>query len=199
MTTKQAPASPVWMLRRRSLLHTLVALPILASSAPVLASSLGGQPKPPFTRLYPSGSSSRQQPAVDFDAAEIAILTHLIETILPSDDTPGAREAGTVDYVVENLRERGAEVVAGIKQGLAALDQMAQRQFEVAFVELEAAQANTILQIVASTPALESFWGAVRGLSVSHFLPRQPATNRSACLAQASITAVFPTPTHWIA
>jgi hypothetical protein len=109
-----------------------------------------------------SGSAS------GFSADEAQMLVRLAETIIPSDGTPGAKETGTGAFVVYSLQNEGKETVSGIKQALAALNQLALSQFGDHFKNLPQAAVDALAGVLSSEPAFSLFWDGVRSLTVFH-------------------------------
>jgi hypothetical protein len=107
------------------------------------------------------------------DALEI-----FVEDLLPSDDGPGAAEAGTATAVRAALAERPA-LTALAEQGLRALDRASERLGGQPFAGLPAAQRHELLARLArgspppgwtaADPPPEVFWATVRGLAAALF------------------------------
>jgi len=70
-----------------------------------------------------------------FTAAEYAVITKLTELIIPSDDTPGAREAGVGEFV-DFMTAHDAGLQPQMRAGLAWLDGRARREHSRPFLEL---------------------------------------------------------------
>lgn len=157
--------------RRRNLLLGVVCLPLVARSLPAPASLLlphpGRYPISALPLTEVPGIRPGEPPA--FTEAEISAITRLVETMIPSDDTAGAREAGTAAFVVASLTDRGPESVTEIRQGLDALDHMAWIQFRRRFIHLDDTQTAALLETVHGTPEFAAFWHAIRSLAVLHF------------------------------
>jgi len=80
-----------------------------------------------------------------FNPAEFRTVETLTEMVLPSDDTPGAREARVADYidfVVASAAEFEPSLERAWREGLAYLDREAQRRFAKPF--REGAEADRI-------------------------------------------------------
>lgn len=109
-----------------------------------------------------------------FDASQRATLEAAMARIIPTDDTPGAREAGTIDFLdrylsgidhvrakpdgsgFERLEGRTADAwrqrIAQLRQtyldGLGELDRVSQEQFGSDFVELDEASQDRVLAVL---------------------------------------------------
>ncbi len=106
--------------------------------------------RPPFGTLTPE--EAREVEAV---AAQI----------LPSDDTPGAREAGVIYFIDKTLGTFGGQFLEPIRGGLPDLLKAARAKNPAvgAFAELSADQQIDVLRGLQQTP----FFGAVRFLTVA--------------------------------
>lgn len=107
--------------------------------------------------------------ATPFDAAEIAILASIVEAIVPTGATAGARETGSVQFVLATVRRYGEAAIAGTRQALLAVDQIARAQFGRGFAMLGVYERDAIVGLIAIEPAFAVFWNTVRSLSVLHF------------------------------
>lgn len=104
-----------------------------------------------------------------FGDAEIAILASIVEAIMPTDGTAGARETGSVEFVLATVRGYGEAAVAGTRQALSAVDQIAWAQHGRGFATLGASERDAIVGLIATEPAFAVFWDTVRSLTVLHF------------------------------
>jgi gluconate 2-dehydrogenase gamma chain len=83
-----------------------------------------------------------------FTAAEFAVITRLTELIIPSDGTPGAREAG-VDEFVDFMVAHDAQLQPRMRAGIEWLQARCQRDHSLAFVELSEAAQTALLEPLA--------------------------------------------------
>ena len=65
--------------------------------------------------------------------------------IIPTDDDPGAIEAGCVNFIDKALAHEDSALRAQYEVGLSGIDAVAKRRFKKGFVELEASQQDEIL------------------------------------------------------
>lgn len=110
-----------------------------------------------------------------FTRAEIAVITQLVEAILPADASPSAVSLGTSLHVQAGLALGGADAVDGARQGLAAIDGLAWQRFGQAFAALAPIQRDELVTLVTQIPALQPLWLGVRALSVLHYYAQAPA------------------------
>ena len=83
-----------------------------------------------------------------FSAAQFAVITHLTELIIPSDESPGAREAGVGEFV-DFMVAHDAGLQPRMRAGLAWLDERSRREFQRPFIELKDAEQVGILDTLA--------------------------------------------------
>ncbi len=106
--------------------------------------------RPPFDVLTPE------------EAREIEAVA---AQILPTDDTPGAREAGVIYFIDKTLGTFGGQFLPLVRGGLPDLLKAAQAQNPAVhgFAELSPAQQSDALRGLEKTP----FFGTVRFLTVA--------------------------------
>ncbi len=105
-------------------------------------------------------------------------LDMFVEELIPTDETPGAAEAGTAAAVRAALAERPA-LAALVQQGLRALDRASERYGGQPFAALAPAQRRALMTLLArgspppgwtaADPPPETFWVTLRGLAVGLF------------------------------
>jgi gluconate 2-dehydrogenase gamma chain len=83
-----------------------------------------------------------------FTTAEYAALERLTELIIPSDDTPGAKEAGVAEFI-DFMVSSDPSIQDDFRHGLAWLDGDARRLHQKPFVELNAAAQTALLRSLA--------------------------------------------------
>ena len=76
------------------------------------------------------------------------LLSVVCAQILPSDDGPGATEAGVADYIRKSLSGDHARLRPMIEDGLSRLDQLARREWGTPYVQLTARDQDRILRFV---------------------------------------------------
>jgi gluconate 2-dehydrogenase gamma chain len=128
-------------IRRREVLH------ILGTAA--AAAQFSGFSKWGFACGHVGNAALQIKPAVYrpqfFTAAEYALVEYLSEMIIPTDTTPGAKEAGVpefIDFMVAN----DPEVQYSFRMGLAWMNAHAEQKDGKRFMELTAEQQASLLE-----------------------------------------------------
>jgi hypothetical protein len=80
-----------------------------------------------------------------FTAAEYAMVERLSEMIIPTDSTPGAREAGVAEFI-DFMVGSDPEVQYGFRTGLTWLNAHAEQTHGKRFVELTPEQQTSLLE-----------------------------------------------------
>lgn len=79
------------------------------------------------------------------DAAEWTAVEAITTRILPSDDTPGAREAGCVNFIDKALATEDANALPAYRAALRELDRLCRGRFQRGFADLEPADQDAVL------------------------------------------------------
>src|SRR4029077_5889587 len=87
---------------------------------------------------------------VVLSAGEWKLVEAVSARIIPTDDEPGAVEAGVVNFVDKALPNEDKALVPVYKAGLAGVDAVATKRFGKPFVELTAADQDTVLAAIES-------------------------------------------------
>lgn len=96
--------------------------------------------------------------------AEAAGLEAMAARIIPTDETPGAREAGVIHFIDRALGEFVAEAAGDVRVGLEDLDSRAATlEAGSRFAQLDAASQDALLRQIEATP----FFGLVHFLTVA--------------------------------
>lgn len=134
-------------------------------------SAASGQEKSHHKRFMRPSSSDYASASIatPFGDAEIAILASIVEAIVPTDGTAGTRETGSAQFVLATVRGYGEAAIAGTRQALSAVDQIALAQYGRGFATLGASERDVIVGLIATEPAFAVFWDTVRSLTVLHF------------------------------
>lgn len=97
-------------------------------------------------------------------AIEAAEFEAIAARIIPTDDTPGATEAGVIYFMDKVLGNSRAELLPELRAGLSQLQLSADSKFgNPLFSALSEAQQDSLLQSIEKTP----FFNTVRYLSVA--------------------------------
>lgn len=83
-----------------------------------------------------------------FSTSEYALVEHLAEIIIPSDATPGAREAGVAEFI-DFMVASDPDVQYSFRTGLTWLNAHSERRFGRRFVELTPEQQTSLLEPLA--------------------------------------------------
>jgi gluconate 2-dehydrogenase gamma chain len=83
--------------------------------------------------------------SVFFSASEYAMVARLAEMIIPSDGSPGAREAGVAEFI-DFMVARDPEVQYPFRMGLAWLNAHSESSGGKKFLELSGEQQNSLLE-----------------------------------------------------
>ena len=94
-----------------------------------------------------------------FTAAQAAEVEAIAAAIIPTTDTPGAREAGVIYFMDRALRTFAADQQKPFADGLAAFAAKAKELFpnSAGFASLTAAQQADVLKAMEKTPAFGMF------------------------------------------
>lgn len=87
--------------------------------------------------------------------AQVVAVDAVAAQIIPSDDSPGAREAGVVYFVDNVLQNEQAHIADIIKDGAQALDAQAKKLHAKVFIALANDQQIALLQSIETTPFFE--------------------------------------------
>ncbi len=145
-------------MQRRTALKNVAATMGALVALPAWASGWNGQKIMKATLLSP---------------AEDNLLAEVVETIIPTTDTPGAKELGVhrfVEKMVADCYDKKAQ--ASLVAGLAALDPQSQQTFKKSFAEGTPAQRIHILEgmELSDDPSRKAFFGMVKSLTIQGYM-----------------------------
>ncbi len=105
---------------------------------------------------------------VHFSPGDAAQIDAISARILPSDDTPGAREAGVVYFIDQSLKGYAKDQAPLFAEGLKSLGETVAKKHGSAatFASLTAEQQDAVLRDIEKTP----FFGAIRFATLAGFL-----------------------------
>jgi gluconate 2-dehydrogenase gamma chain len=90
-------------------------------------------------------------------ADEAAELAAIAARIIPTDEMPGATEAGVIYFIDQVLGTSRPEALAPIRDGLTALQASARSTYQAStFRGLEPAKQDALLQAIETTPFFET-------------------------------------------
>jgi gluconate 2-dehydrogenase gamma chain len=142
---------------RRAFLH---------ASGNVLGGSWLAMQLPGLLAVAQAASAAIEQGASlrNLDPAEAAALEAIAARIIPSDDTPGAREAGVIHFIDQALDEFMADASAELRAGIDSVDALAADAVDGRrFAQLGPEDQDAILQGIEETP----FFGLMHFLTVA--------------------------------
>jgi gluconate 2-dehydrogenase gamma chain len=96
------------------------------------------------SRMNTDKESAARRPAV-ISPNETRILEAIADRIFPATDSPGAVEAGAVEYIDRALAGDYAEFLPGYRKGLRAIDRHAREKFGAKFTTLSDADKDAVL------------------------------------------------------
>lgn len=125
-------------------------------------------PPPSDTMHMGTESPAPPQELVHFSAAQAADIDAIASRIIPTDDSPGAHEAGVVYFIDRTLTTFGKEQAPLFDAGLLTLSKTVKSAHgaDATFAKLTAEQQDALLRTMEKT----DFFGAMRFATVSGFL-----------------------------
>ena len=131
-------------LQRREILRIM--------GAAAIASHFPGFSRWAFAEAHAHAAGDAPRPAVYtpqfFTASEFAVITRLTELIIPSDETPGAREAGVSEFI-DFMVAHDPQQQPRLRAGLQWLDARSRAQYSHPFPELAEAEQIALLEPLA--------------------------------------------------
>ena len=111
-----------------------------------------------------------------FDKQQYATITELASLIIPTDETPGAKEARVNEYIDMIVGESDADVKKVYVDGLAWLDKTSMERYQNKFVDSSAKQQVEILTEISaikdSTPESQlqaKFFKTIKNMTIDGF------------------------------
>lgn len=93
-----------------------------------------------------------------FTKPEEESLGAICEQFIPTDDYPGAKEAGVVNFIDKLLYQRFPELKEPYQKGLLALDKYCRDTFGKSFPELLGKEQTALLQQMEQNKLPETYW-----------------------------------------
>jgi len=137
-----------------------------------MARAMGGLVSlPAWANGWTKASVRSIQPTLD--GAQDALLAEVVETIIPTTNTPGAKELGVHTFIqkmVTDCFEPAAQ--QSLTKGLGVVEATAQQRFGKAFAALDTTQRTDLLQSLATVdePGKKDFYGLVKNLTIRGYL-----------------------------
>ncbi len=111
-----------------------------------------------------------------FTPAEMAVITVLVDIIIPADEVSGSATEAGVPAFIEFMAKDKPEYQVPLRGGIRWLDLQSHKQFEKAFVDSEAAQQIELIDAIAyplkAKPDMQqgvTFFNLMRDLTASGF------------------------------
>jgi gluconate 2-dehydrogenase gamma chain len=141
-------------------------------------------------RAVAAGAPAKLEYLTAAQAAEVEAITALI---IPTTDTPGAREAGVVYFIDRGLHTFAADQQKPFADALAAVDAKRKELFPASadFASLPAAQQTELITAIEKTPA----FGILRFAAVCGFLSN-PEDGGNRGMAGWKLIGFDAAPTH---
>jgi gluconate 2-dehydrogenase gamma chain len=116
------------------------------------------------SRLQAAAAQEAKAEFTTLGADEAAEVAAIVARIIPTDDTPGATEAGAIYFIDTVLATSRRELLEPMREGLAALKASAQSSHNVgSFRQLTPTQQDALLKAIETTP----FFDSVRYLTIA--------------------------------
>jgi gluconate 2-dehydrogenase gamma chain len=138
----------------------------LRASAGIAGGSLLAFQLPVFLAVAQAAAAAREAGAafLHLSLEEAGVLEAVASRILPSDDTPGAREAGVIHFIDQALGSFMADAQADLAAGVVTLETLAAASADgLSFAALDAERQDAILREIDTTP----FFGLMHYLTVA--------------------------------
>ena len=126
---------------------------------------------PAWAKGWNQASVQSIQPILS--TSQDVLLAEVVETIIPTTNTPGAKELGVHTFIqkmVTDCFEPQAQQT--LTKGLDTVEATAQQQYSQAFAALDATQRMALLQSLATVdePGKKDFYGLVKNLTIRGYL-----------------------------
>lgn len=101
--------------------------------------------------------------------AQIDIIRSITSIMIPTDENPGAKEAGIAEYIAQVLQFQGTEAIQKTQQVLGLIDLRAMKLFGKPYNQLSETNQRQIVDWLAVDRQLAPFWTQLRTLTVLRF------------------------------
>lgn len=99
------------------------------------------------------------------------LLAELVETIIPTTDTPGAKELNVHQFVQKMVADCYPTTAQNtLQQGLDSLNNLADKSVGKPFADGSAEQRTTLLTQLAQDPDQKGFYSLVKGLTIRGYM-----------------------------
>ena len=109
-----------------------------------------------------------------------ALLAEIVETIIPTTDTPGAKALGIhsfIQKIVTDCMEPSAQET--MTKGLTAVQAIAQKKYNKSFISLDPTQRTELLKAMsqATEPDQKAFFSLVKGMTIQGYMSSEYVMN----------------------
>src|SRR3989442_13228716 len=147
---KMSEGPPKENVSRRAALKIIAGSAGAAINLPILEGSTAARPAHLCRVAAPAAQAAASAPKF-FTAQEIQTLAALSETIIPADEhSPGARAARVFEYIDEIISDANEATKSLWRQGLAAVDRMAEARNGKKFADCTPGQQTALLERVSA-------------------------------------------------
>src|SRR2546426_3815411 len=147
---KMSEGPPKENVSRRAALKIIAGSAGAAINLPILEGSTAARPAHLCRVAAPAARAAMSAPKF-FTPQEIQTLAALSETIIPADEhSPGARAARVFEYIDEIISDANEATKSLWRQGLAAVDRMAEAQNGKKFADCTPGQQTALLERVSA-------------------------------------------------
>ncbi|GAB3495191.1 hypothetical protein GCM10027341_12200 [Spirosoma knui] len=105
-------------------------------------------------------------------ANQVAVLTEVVDTLIPASDSLGAKALGVADFVQKMIADcYEAPVQETFKIGLDTVDTVADERFHQSFLACDTTQRLAVLQAMETAPETDqkSFYALLKNLTIQGF------------------------------
>ncbi|NEO47695.1 MAG: gluconate 2-dehydrogenase subunit 3 family protein [Moorea sp. SIO4A3] len=100
---------------------------------------------------------------------QIDIIRSITSIMIPTDENPGAKEAGIAEYIAQVLQFQGTEAIQKTQHVLGFIDLRSMNLFGKPYNRLSEKKQKQIVDWLASDRKLAPFWTQLRTLTVLRF------------------------------
>ena len=110
-----------------------------------------------FDQIFDLWVAKAEHGSASLDLHQMLTLGAIAAQVIPTDDVPGAREAGVVDAIDSKIK--ATPTLRPIYQsGIQEVDQFSKRKFNRDFVSLDATQQSEVLKSLQQTNFFAQLW-----------------------------------------
>ncbi|MFC0184447.1 Gluconate 2-dehydrogenase subunit 3 [Pseudarcicella hirudinis] len=106
-------------------------------------------------------------------ASQEAILAEIVETIIPTTDTPGAKTLGIHQFAMKMVADCYDKIAQdNFRKGINTVEELSKTSFGKSLTECDATQKNKIIQDISESKDADtqSFYKLIKGLTIQGYL-----------------------------